>query len=352
MTPAPRSRTGNGVTAGRWARILRRLGHRVAVAGAYRGQAADALVALHARKSYASIESFRAERPRAPLVVALTGTDLYRDLRRSARARRSIRLASRLVVLQPLAVRALPPAARGKARVIMQSAVRPRGRSRPRAGVFEVCVLAHLRAVKDPLRAARAARRLPARSRVRVIHLGAALEPAVARRARQAAENPRYEWRGSVPRSRALRILARSRLLVLSSRLEGGANAISEALAASVPVLTSRVPGSVGILGARYLGYFRAGDTGALARLLARAERDRAFYDRLREWCRRRKRLVAPAAERAAWRRLWRELHGMASAMGRSRGREGPHRRPRGSRGHRSGSAGSSRLPRDRRGRG
>lgn len=316
-TPGPpRARTGNGVTAARWAGILRSLGHRVVVTREYRGQPCDLLVALHARKSFGSIDRFRRERAHAPVIVALTGTDLYDDLPRSADARRSLELASRLVVLQPLGIRSLPPSARPKARAIVQSAIAPRGRARRRRDVFEVCVLAHLRPVKDPLLAARAASLLPASSRLRVVHLGAPLDSRMERLARaETMGNPRYSWRGSLPRARALRVLARSRLLVVTSRIEGGANVVSEALACSVPVLSSRIPGSVGILGSAYAGYFRPGDTGALARLLGRAETDPAFYSGLADWCRRLRPLVAPARERAAWRRL---LAGLVPAARRT----------------------------------
>jgi glycosyltransferase involved in cell wall biosynthesis len=149
----------------------------------------------------------------------------------------------------------------------------------------------------------------PHRSRVRLLHVGAALDPGTARRARdEARRNPRYRWLGALPRGRALRVLARSRLLVLTSRLEGGSNALSEALACDVPVVSSRIPGIVGTLGRGYPGYFPVGDTRALARLMHRAETDHTFYAGLKRWCRERANLVAPAAERRAWAGLLREL--------------------------------------------
>ena len=267
------------------------------------------LVALHARKSHGSIARFRRRHPQAPLVVALTGTDLYQDLRTSATARRSLALATRLVVLQPRGRAALPRPLRAKARVIWQSAVCPARRGAPRKGVFDVCLLAHLRPVKDPLRAARAVRRLPASSRIRVLHAGAALDAASAARARaEARRNPRYVWLGPLAPAAARRLLARCRLLVLTSRLEGGANVVSEALACGVPILSSRIDGSVGILGAGYPGYFEVGDTDGLAKLLARAETDVRFYRRLAAWCRRVAPLADPVLERRSWNQILREL--------------------------------------------
>jgi putative glycosyltransferase (TIGR04348 family) len=301
--------TGNRVTARRWARLLRDLGHRVAVRPEYDGRPSDMLVALHARKSLPSLERFRREQPGRPVIVALTGTDLYGDIRTSSEAQRSLELADRLVLLQPAGLEELALPARAKAWPIYQSATRPRGRFPPRRDVFEVLVLAHLRPVKDPLRAAAAARLLPASSRLRVLHAGAALTPESARAARQEeAANPRYRWLGSLPRWRALRLLARARALVLTSQMEGGANVISEALACSVPVLCSRIPGSTGILGPDYPGYFEVGDSKGLAALLARAEDEPSFLADLRRRVRSLSSLVSPARERESWRRLLRDL--------------------------------------------
>jgi putative glycosyltransferase (TIGR04348 family) len=310
ITPAPpHSVRGNRITALRWTRILRGLGHRVTVEGEYRNRACDLLVALHARRSFASAERYRREHPAGPLVVVLTGTDLYGDIHTDPLAQQSLEIASRLVLLQPLGIEELPVHLRGKTRVIYQSATRPRGAFAPRADAFEVCVLAHLRPVKDPFRAAQAARLLPPSSRIRIVHLGEALSAEMEQAARaEEASNPRYRWLGQQPRWKALRALARSRLLILSSTMEGGANVLSEAIAAEVPVLASRIPGSVGILGRDYPGYYPAGGTRELADLLRRAEEDAAFYRALREGCLRLRPLVDPARERAAWDALLREV--------------------------------------------
>ena len=302
------TRHGNRMTALRWARILRSLGHRVAVRRTFRNDRPDLLIALHARKNAAAAIRLRARDPRAPLIVALTGTDVYRDIHRSRAARRALEAATRLVVLQPLAIHELPRALRARARTIRQSAVRVRpGRRRARS--FDVCVPGHLRREKDPFRTALAVRALPADSRIRVLQVGSAMTAAMRHRARdEMTRNPRYRWLGDRPHPETRAILARSRLMVLSSRLEGGANVISEALASGVPIVASRIPGTVGILGPDYPGYFPVGATRVLTRLLGRAETDAAFYARLARACRRRAPRAAPRAERRAWARLLREL--------------------------------------------
>jgi glycosyltransferase involved in cell wall biosynthesis len=175
---------------------------------------------------------------------------------------------------------------------------------------FDVCALSHLRPVKDPLLPATAARRLPAASRIRITHAGQGLDDGLAALARAAsAGSTRYRWVGPLPRTEALALLARSRLLVLSSRHEGGANVVSEALAAGVPVVCSEIPGSVGLLGADYPGYFPAGDADALAGCLRAAEMDAdGYYERLRLHCASRRPLFDPACEQEAWSDLLTEL--------------------------------------------
>lgn len=309
----PGSRRGNRVTAVRYARLLRELGHTVRVLTRYRGEACDVLVALHARKMAEAVRDYRAKSPHGPLVVVLTGTDLYRDLPNNAAARRSLELADRLVVLQARGLDELSSAQRRKARVVVQSAQPsppPRWRHED---TFDVCVLGHLRTEKDPFRAALALRRLPQDSRVRILHAGEALRPAQAERAQMLMRrDARYVWLGELARPAARRLLARSRVLVVSSRMEGGANVICEALADRVPVLASAIPGNVGLLGPRYPGYFPVGDTRALAALLARVEGEPAFLARLARACAARAPLVEPARERAGWAALLAELTRLA----------------------------------------
>jgi putative glycosyltransferase (TIGR04348 family) len=310
ITPAPpASRYGNRVTAIRWAKILRRLGHRVSVSQEYAGEEFDVMVALHARRSHSSIKRFSRERPASPLILALTGTDLYKDIRRDRDAKESLEIAARIIVLQPRGVEELPAPLRDKARVIYQSVPKIAVTAKLSDKTFDVCVIGHLREVKDPFRAAMAARRLPSTSRIRIIQVGGAMTDEMARRARREMKiNPRYRWVGEQPRARTHRILARSRALVLSSRMEGGANVISEAVVAGVPVLSSRIAGSIGLLGEDYPGYFEAGDTPGLARLLERAESDRKFLADLKARCKRLGPMFAPAREERAWESLLREV--------------------------------------------
>jgi hypothetical protein len=59
ITPVPaHSRQGNRVTAIRWARLLRDLGHRVTIAQEFDGKPYDTMIALHARRSSLSIQRF------------------------------------------------------------------------------------------------------------------------------------------------------------------------------------------------------------------------------------------------------------------------------------------------------
>jgi putative glycosyltransferase (TIGR04348 family) len=310
VTPAPvGSWNGNRVTAERWAGLLSELGHHVEIAVEYRDQTCELLIALHALKSHASIRRFRAARPADPLVVGLTGTDLYGDIHTRPDAMESLGLATRLVLLQPLGKDMLPAAARDKARVIYQSVQVPPGAEPARADAFDVCVMSHLRPVKDPLRTALAARLLPADSRIQVLHLGVALSADLGAQAQaEAAGNPRYHWLGELPRSEALGLLARCRLLSLTSVSEGGANVISEAVVAGVPVISSHIAGSIGLLGEDYPGYFPVGDTQALANLLWRAETDTEYYNSLRDRCARLRPLFDPAREMQSWEGLLREL--------------------------------------------
>jgi glycosyltransferase involved in cell wall biosynthesis len=92
--------------------------------------------------------------------------------------------------------------------------------------------------------------------------------------------------------------------------MEGGANVISDAIAAAVPIVASRIAGSIGLLGADYPGYFRAGDTEALAALLQRTEQSPPFYAELQARCAALAPLVEPARERQTWAALLRELQG------------------------------------------
>ena len=303
--PGAAARSGNRISASRWARLLKDLGYRTQVQDGWAGESADCLVALHAWRNARAVSAFRHANPDRPLVVVLTGTDVYRDLRTHASARRSLDLADRLVVLQSEAIEALPPVVRDRAHIIYQSARPLQPAPSPRRRSFDVACVGHLRAVKDPLRAAMASRALPPASRIQIIHAGAAVTTALEARAKQETEkNARYTWVGNLTPGNARRLIARSRILVVSSRIEGGANVIAAAVIDRTPVLASRVSGNIGMLGCDYPGYFELGDTAALTKLLQRCERDPSFLHTLQARCDKRRHHFIESSEREGLARL------------------------------------------------
>jgi putative glycosyltransferase (TIGR04348 family) len=309
VTPAaPKSLSGNRNTAVRWARFLRESGHEATVEETWSEEASDLMISLHARRSHPSISTYASAHPDNPLVVVLTGTDLYRDIRTNRNAQESLELATRLVVLQEAGLDELEEQHRQKTRVIYQSAEPSEPLPRDEH-FFDVCVVGNLREVKDPFRAALAARLLPPESRIRVLHAGKAQDEQFEKEALAHMDaSSRYHWLGELPHSEVRSLLSRSRLLVQSSVMEGGANSVCEALAAGLPVIASDIPGNVGMLGKSYPGYYPVGDEEALAQLLEKAERNGDFYRSLKTACEARRPLVLPERERGALETLVTEV--------------------------------------------
>jgi putative glycosyltransferase (TIGR04348 family) len=309
---------GNWRTARRWQELLAgRFAVRVTKAWPDEHAAADSLMlALHARRSAAAIAAWSRAHPGRGLAVVLTGTDLYQDLATSAEARRSVEAAQRLVVLQECGAQALEAAHRAKARVIFQST--PAYPPLPRESTaLRAVMVGHLRQVKTPQTLFEAARLLAGRGDIRMAHIGdAAAEPALAAEARATARDcPGYQWLGSLPHEETLQHIRRAHVLVHTSAMEGGAHVIMEAVRCGTPVLASRVPGNVGMLGAEYQGYFPHGDAAALAALLQACRAGQLAEDpaarlleRLAAQCALRAPLFDAGAERAALLNLLQEL--------------------------------------------
>lgn len=289
LTPAmPGIQGGNQVTAERWKRLIEELGYSVVLVPAgteiSRLPQVRTLVALHARRSAEAVKVLEEVQPRARIVVVVTGTDLYSDYLQGtpqsiAEVKESLHAADAIVLLEPSCARHLPDEFRKKTHVVLQSAEAVNPPPRKPLDCFRIVVCGHLRDVKDPFRTEQASRLLPDSSRIAVVQIGSdQLQPELGTEAgRRQQNNPRYEWKGNLAHDQAVREIASSHLLVLSSRVEGAANVLSEAIVNGVPVLATRIDASTGALGEDYPGLFDVGDTKGLARLMEAAESDPAF---------------------------------------------------------------------------
>ncbi len=314
MTPAlANANNGNWQTARRWARMLS-AAYRVRLAAAWDGGDEALMIALHARRSAASVARWRMQHSSAPLVVTLTGTDLYRDIQGDSTAQASLQSADRLIVLNALGAQALPAELRPKAHVVLQSCAARQHVDKTRVHLRALMV-GHLREEKSPATYFEAARLLAHRADIRLDHIGAALDPTLgARAATLMAECPGYRWLGGLPHAETRRRIQAAHLLVHPSRMEGGAHVVIEAVRSGTPVLASRIDGNVGLLGEHYGGYFPVGDAAALAALLERARDEPAMLARLKQQCDARADLFAPVHEAAVLQTLVADLLGRPAA--------------------------------------
>ncbi len=313
ITPAlPYSRAGNRVTATRWKNILAELGHTVTIKASVdeisdASKRCDLMLALHAWRSTSSINYFKQNFPKKPLIVALTGTDLYKFIHTHPKPTlRSIMQADALITLHDLAHLAIPKSARKKVHIIYQSADRIKRKVNRNKRYFDVCVIGHLREEKDPLRAAYAVRKLPDHSRIRVMQYGKAHKPIWAERAeKEMHRNARYKWYGEVPHWKINQLYANADLMVLSSKMEGGANVISEACTAGLPIIATDIDGSIGLLGKKYPGYYSYGNTSSLRKLLIKSETERIFLTTLTKACKTKANLFTYKKEKSNMKKLF-----------------------------------------------
>lgn len=316
-TPAAKGSTlGNRITAERYGKLFRELGHRVRILSEL-GQPSffdgpanyDLLVALHAKHSAAAVKRFASKVPGKPIVVVLTGTDLHRDMPKSQTTQGTLDRADGIVLLEPEGRKLLSGAHAQKCSVIFQSAIPVGNPPSPLKRCFEVSLIGHLRPVKDPFLVVKATKFLPDESRIKIFHFGEALSKTMRERALlESKRNPRYQWLGSRRFGETQRRLSRSRLTLVTSVQEGAPSVISEAVVNGVPILATKITAMVGLLGSDYSGLFEVGDARALGKRMFQAESDGGFYDRLCKQGAARSRQFSPAVELASWRRLIRGL--------------------------------------------
>ena len=303
---------GNWRTAHRWQTLLSR-DFKIDIQNEFSAKNAgavdpDLLVALHARRSAGIIRQFRNDNPDKPIIVVLTGTDLYKDLPDNTEALASLQIADALIVLQEDAIRHIPLQYRQKTHIVFQSA-KPLTPAIKIKGKLNCVAVGHLRAEKDPATILQSFTYLPAESPIHVLHIGAALDAALEAAARaKMAEDARYHWAGALSHGLTRAAIKRAHVLVHPSIMEGGANVIVEAIVSGTPVLASKMSGNVGMLGHAYPGYFPVGDASALAALLEKCLHDANFLLRLNIACQARAKLFLPATERDALKRILNSL--------------------------------------------
>lgn len=287
--------------------------YRVELLDRWQGEAADVMVALHARRSAESISRWSHDRPGHPLAVVLTGTDLYRDIHVDPAAQRSLDVADRLIVLHETAVADLPVQYQAKAVVCLQSTSTRLELVKTKQHLRCIMV-GHLREEKAPRTYFAAARRLTHRRDILLDHVGEALDLALGEEAWKLQNDcPHYRWLGAISHETTRGRIQSAHVLVHTSHIEGGAHVVMEAICSGTPVLATRIAGNIGMLGVDYRGYFEPSDCDGLVKLIERCRDEVEFIQELRDQCAARAPLFEPARERTQLLTILNDLLGAVS---------------------------------------
>ena len=252
---------GNSVSADRIVKMLNERGIGARGSYGYDSEPADILISLHAIKGAPAIFEFKKKQPKGKVIILMTGTDIYQGLPEGSQiGEEALEEADRIVVPQEAAILKLPEEVRGKTVVIRSSLDSIAIKASPSRSPFVISVVGHLRPVKRSFLTIETLAKRPEWSDIEVWQIGQALDEEMRKKAEVWAKDyQRYRWFGGLPRRESLALCAKSSLTINSSILEGGANAVLEAMTMGVPVLASRIEGNVGLLGDDYPGYFEEG---------------------------------------------------------------------------------------------
>lgn len=317
MSPAlADSNNGNWQTARRWQQFLSDQ-FNVRIVKHWEESPATAndaaMIALHARRSAESITAWAQNRGTdaqgSPgLILALTGTDLYRDIESDETAKKSLELAQHLIVLQEKGVEKLSEDLQAKTTVIFQSTTTRKTLTKAKRRL-KVVMVGHLRDEKMPQTLMEAAVLLRGYGDIFIDHIGGPLDPELAQAAEETMQAcPNYRWLGNQPHGATRTRIQRAHVLVHASKMEGGAHVIMEAVCSGTPVVASYIDGNIGMLGAGYPGYFPLGNSHALANVLTQLQEDivnpkplppgkSSLYTKLKNQCAERAKLFAPENE-------------------------------------------------------
>ena len=212
---------GNSITALRIERLLKQAGHQASAVHGTLTAGADAMIALHATKTYPLSAAFKQQHPGKPLILYLTGTDLYRDLlEKKSDCLNAMELADILVVSQPASLSSIPAQYQQKSRVVRASIMLPELEDVSPPPQPSFALVAHLRPVKNPFLLNRALEQLHALP-LHAYTLGSALDEKMIEDAHSwQAKDPRFRWLDNVPYPQALSWISQVTATINSSHLE------------------------------------------------------------------------------------------------------------------------------------